>query len=274
MKIGKALLHDIMEFDANDGTLAFWWLGQLGYAIKSKSALIMIDPFLSEHPGRRIPPLLRADDLSPADYILGTHDHTDHIDRAAWADAARLNPRVKFIVPEAHISSLSSACVIDRTRLIGLNDATVFRDDNIGLAVSGIAAAHEFLDRDPESGLYPALGYVIGLNGFRIYHSGDCCIYEGLTSSLLRAGPFDLMFLPINGRDGARYRAGIIGNMDFREAADLAGTLKPSLVVPGHYEMFENNREDPMAFVEYLEAKYPDQAFYLGAHGEKVVLTK
>jgi len=65
--------------------------------------------------------------------------------------------------------------------------------------------------------------------------------------------------LPINGRDGARYRRDCIGNMTFQEAADLAGELRPRFVLPGHWDMFADNPGDPDAFSDYLDAKYPGQ---------------
>ena len=67
------------------------------------------------------------------------------------------------------------------------------------------------------------------------------------------------MFPPINGRDAERLRDNCIGNMTYQEAADLVGVLKPGLAVPGHYDMFAFNGEDPRKFVDYVEIKYPEQ---------------
>ena len=44
--------------------------------------------------------------------------------------------------------------------------------------------------------------------------------------------------------------------MTFQEAADLAGELKPRIVIPGHWDMFRDNPGDPEAFKDYIEAKY------------------
>ena len=51
-------------------------------------------------------------------------------------------------------------------------------------------------------------------------------------------GPFDVLFLPINGRDPAR---GVPGNMSAAEAVDLAAAVRPRFVVPHHYDMFTFN---------------------------------
>ena len=74
---------------------------------------------------------------------------------------------------------------------------------------------------------------------------------------LRRLGPIDAALLPINGRDGKRYRRSCIGNMTFQEAADLAGELRPRLVIPGHWDLFADNPGDPEAFADYIDAKYP-----------------
>ena len=50
--------------------------------------------------------------------------------------------------------------------------------------------------------------------------------------------PFDVLFLPINGRDPAR---GVPGNMTAAEAVDLAARVRPRYLVPHHYDMFTFN---------------------------------
>jgi L-ascorbate metabolism protein UlaG (beta-lactamase superfamily) len=76
---------------------------------------------------------------------------------------------------------------------------------------------------------------------------------------LLSFGKIDIQLLPINGRDGSRYRRNCIGNMTYQEAADLAGEVGPGLVIPGHFDMFADNSEDPNAFADYIDAKYHDR---------------
>ena len=139
-------------------------------------------------------------------------------------------------------------------RAVGMNSGEQVRIGDV--TVHAVAAAHEFLARDPATGLYPCLQYIIEGNGIRIYHAGDTLRYEGMLLTLQQFGRFDAALLPINGRDGKRYRSGLIGNLTFQEAADLAGELRPRLVIPGHWDMFPGNTGDPEAFADYLEAKY------------------
>ncbi len=270
MKKNEYLINEINQCNPDMGTAAFWWLGQLGFALKLGKKTFYLDPFLSEHSNRKILPLLKPQEVTNADYIIGSHDHIDHIDREVWHQLSVSSPDAKFIVSRLLIPSLSNDLAIPKDRFIGFDDGiTLHLTDNI--KVSGIAAAHEFLDRDPDTGAYPYLGCVIEGNGCTLYHSGDTCIYEGLYQKLRKFGKIDIMFLPINGRDARRYSSNIIGNMTYQEAVDLAGTLKPCLVVPAHYDMFEKNKENSILFADYITVKYPGISYWIGDHGEMVL---
>jgi L-ascorbate metabolism protein UlaG (beta-lactamase superfamily) len=120
-----------------------------------------------------------------------------------------------------------------------------------GFAVRAVPSAHERIDRNP-AGNHLYLGYVIECGGFRLYHSGDSLAYDGLTEEL-GDEPFDVLFLPINGRDPAR---GVPGNMTAAEAVDLACRVRPRYVVPHHYDMFTFNTV-PVATFEAEARRLP-----------------
>lgn len=245
------ILNCFSELIPNQGELAVCRLGQHSFLVKGGTTLIAVDPYLSANPERLIPPLIQAKDFAGVDLILCTHDHSDHLDRPALAAMAEASPDALFIVPEAVRHTITE---IPPDRLIGLNDGEELEIDDI--VIRGIASAHEFLDRT-ESGLYPYLGYVVTMNDVTFYHSGDCCVYDGLLPLLKDAEP-DLMLLPINGRDATRYASNWIGNMTYQEAADLAGWCWTKCVIPGHYDMFAVNQEDPQLFLDYMAVKYPE----------------
>jgi L-ascorbate 6-phosphate lactonase len=268
-KSGKELAAEIKATTTPHGSYAFWWLGQLGYAIKLGDAVIYIDAFLSPHKARQIEPLLSARDLVGADLILGTHDHMDHIDHPVWETLAKLDPNAVFVAPAPFAEELQDGLGIGPGKLIAA-------EENITIEVSGIkitpiAAAHELLQYI--DGRSAFLSYVIEGNGCKLFHAGDTCIYEGYLTKLKALGRFDVAFLPINGRDAIRYRSNCIGNMTYQEAVDLAGALRPLLTVPGHYEMFANNSCDPELFRDYLDAKYPGLDCWLGGHGQRIMKT-
>ncbi len=269
MQTGKALIGDINRCKVDNGQCALWWLGQHSFIIKLGSKILYVDLFLSPLPDRRVPPLLKPEEIHHADFFLGTHDHADHIDRDIWPALAGASPGAKFVVPEKVHSQLSKDLKIPADRFVGLDDQKSFETE--GLKITGIAAAHEFLDRDPASGQYPYLGYVIEGNGRTIYHPGDCCIYEGLLTKLKRWS-FDVVLLPINGRDAKRFAAGCIGNMTYQEAADLAGGLEPKLTIPAHFDMFAMNQENPALFIDYMKVKYPHLKTHLCEYAKSLLI--
>lgn len=269
MKKGMDLIQEINNCKTGGKALAFWWLGQIGYALKLGDLIIYLDPFLSQHPDRKVPSLLKPEEVTNADYIIGSHDHLDHIDREVWHSLSLSSPKAKFVVPKLLVPLLSKELDIPFERFIGLDDGISYKASD-KLKISGIAAAHEFLDKDPVTGGYRYLGFILEGNGCSLYHSGDTCIYEGMLDKLKKWDRLDVIFLPINGRDGKRYKNNIIGNMTYQEAVDLSGALRPGLVVPAHYEMFDGNTQDPNEFADYLEAKYPGVQYWIGSHGTMV----
>ena len=226
-----------MALPVPEGHVRLWRLGQSGFLLRGASATVCLDPFLSDMPGRVARSIVAAADMEGVDVFYGSHDHPDHIDKAAWQTLGRKNPGAVFIVPGLLRERLAQETGLPVERFLGLED-----------------------------------GCVREMEGTRLYHPGDTCLYEGLAEKLRCAGPLDAMLLPINGRDGARYQSGILGNMTFQEAADLAGLLCPHLAVPTHYDMFQGNLEDPENFTRYLRAKYPKQRFWIGKIGEYTTL--
>lgn len=264
------LIEDVLAYNPKKGQLAFWWLGQLGYVVKTKSVTLCFDPFLKPDDRRTVPPLLAPEELRGMDYVFGSHNHSDHIDHFAWPKIAKADEKTKFVVPCKILPKLAVTLDIPLERFIGLDEAIGFKNNEQGITIDAIASAHEFLAPDPITGFHDNLGFIVNCDGLRIYHSGDTCKYEGLETKLKILSPFDVMFIPINGRDAERYTDNCIGNMNFAEAVDLTGAVKPALVVPGHYEMFEANSENPSKFTDYLEAKYKGQCYWVGSHGERI----
>ncbi|MFC1675662.1 MBL fold metallo-hydrolase [Planctomycetota bacterium] len=271
MLTGKELLAQIDLTQLPPGQVALWWAGQQGYIIKTAQTVIYLDVFFSPHPRRQIPLLIPPEFANNADIVFGTHDHKDHIDRQSWPALAKASPQATFVVPELLRTDLAEDLNIPAERFIGINDCQTTQLK--GLKITGIASAHELLERDENTGLYPYMGYVIEADGFYLYHCGDCCIYEGLQTKLKQFS-IDLSMLPINGRDAVRLARGCIGCMTYQEAADLAGAIESKLTLPGHYDMFADNSEDPKLFTEYMKVKYPHLQTKICQHAQRLILNR
>ena len=259
---GTALFKSVKDCSA---PAAFWWLGQASFIVKLGNTVLLIDPFLTPMEERRVPPLFRAEDAAGiVDLVFCTHDHLDHIDPLAIPVLAK-HTAAKFVAPRAHAKRMHSLGV-PADRLLAMNDAET--DPVAGVTIHAIKSCHEFFDRTTD-GLFPYLGYVIEGAGKIIYHSGDTVWWEGLQGRLSRWS-FDILFLPINGRDAKRYKENCIGNMVYQEAADLAGGLNVKFTVPMHYDMFASNAENPQLFVDYVNVKYPGRRTWVGQPTECV----
>ena len=215
----------------SDGKISLTWLGQMGLLIKTDSTSLCVDYFASPMEGRLVAPPVPAGGLKGIDAFVGTHNHIDHIDHDAWKIWAKNKPDAKFIFPRKHMESVLKDGIA-KENAIGLNDGESYQ--------TGDVTIHAI----PEAG------------GIRIHHAGDTVRYEGMLGKIKQFGKIDVQLLPINGRDAKRYRQNWIGNMTYQEAADLAGDVMPSLVIPGHWDMFEINGEDPVLFADYIDAKY------------------
>ena len=269
MLTGKELIDDIDQADVSPGRVAFWWLGQHSFIFKMGKRILYVDPYLTAKDARLVPPMVRPNDMSHADLVIGTHDHGDHIDRKVWPDIAT-STGATFAVPDLVRDSIIREQGIPAERILGLDDGTSVEFEE--LRITGVAAAHEFLDQDPATGKFPYLGVIIEANGSKVYHAGDTVKYEGLESRLKNHMPIDLALLPINGRDAERLASGTIGNMTYQEAVDLAGAIQPRLTVPTHYDMFAHNQEDPQLFVDYAHVKFPKLEVMICPYGAKVEL--
>jgi len=265
--MGQDLLREVDALRLAPGAAAFWWLGQLGYIVQVGDITLYFDPYLAPSERRLVPPLLKPEEVTNARWVFGSHDHGDHIDPVAIRGIAAASPQARFVCSRAAARHLLELGVAEG-RILALDEGMTHEEG--GVRITPIAAAHEFLDHDPALG-YPYLSFIVEVGGVTVYHAGDTLCYEGLLTKL-RRWSIDLAFLPINGRDAVRYARHCIGNMTYQEAADLAGALRPRLTVPGHYDMFANNSENPQLFADYFAIKYPGLAYWLGGHGELVVL--
>lgn len=267
MKTGIGLIKEINNKKLKTGQLAFWWLGQHSFVVKIKDMIIYLDPFLTAMKFRQVAPLLKPEQVKNAGIITGSHDHADHIDRKALPGMMKASPNAILIVPKATLNDIKKLD-IDSSRIRGLDDNHSIEVKNV--KITAIKAAHEFFDRN-KNNEYPFLSYILETDGITIFHAGDTCVYDGYAKKL-QEWKITVAFIPINGRDAKRLKAHCIGNMTYQEAVDLAGSIRPALTVPAHYEMFATNSENPALFADYMDVKYPDLKYWIGKHGECVVV--
>lgn len=276
----RNIAQDIAAAQLPPHTVAMWWLGQASVALRAASTTVYVDPFFSRHPDRLVPPPFAPATAPPADYVLCTHEHIDHFDPQTLAGLAQASPRALFVVP-LPIVEQARALGIRPERVLGTQPGEVVHLGAITLfsvpACHGLKAPpatydFDFVEHEGKN-LYRYLGYILEMAGVRIYHAGDTVIYDGLVERL-RELEIDIAFLPINGRSYFREQRDIVGNMDEREAADLAAAAGVKLLVPIHYEMFAANQGRPGTLVEYVQARHSELSCLIPAHGRRFTFMK
>ena len=135
---------------------------------------------------------------------------------------------------------------LDRARLIPTIGNETFRVGN--LLVHSLPSAHPTFEITAK-GEYPFIGFLIEVDGLRLYHSGDTLVYPGLDARLRDFAPH-IMFLPINGTDARRDALHVPPNMNAAESVALAKSVGTGMIIPHHYDMFTFNTADVNDFVK------------------------
>jgi L-ascorbate metabolism protein UlaG (beta-lactamase superfamily) len=269
----QALLDDIARA-RSAGCPRVWWLGQSGFLVVTPEATILFDPYLSDSLTKKyaatdkphtrlteqvIDPAL----LTGIDIITSSHNHTDHLDAETLLPLFASNPLAKLVIPRAN-----RAFVLERLgpvddRLVEIDAGKPCVIGNVTL--HGIPAAHNTVERD-ENGCCKFLGFVAQAGGLTFYHSGDTMMHDGLIPAIAPFRP-DVAFVPINGYKPERR---VAGNLDGREAAEVAKAIGANLAIPHHFDMFAFNTVSPDLFT--TECQRLGQAFKVLVNGEGIDL--
>ncbi len=241
------------------GAVQLWWLGQAGYAFKTASGqVVVVDPYLSDaaerlHGFKRMMPTPIAAEDVRADWVIFTHEHTDHFDPDTIPVIARNNPNCRFAGPEGCQEPMRQAG-IDAARSRLLRPGTNPLADS--LTVRAVPADHGDLSAS-------ALTIVLDLDGRCIFLSGDTAL-RFTTFTPLFTPRLDLMVTCING---------VYGNLSHIDAAMLVQIARPRRALPCHFWMFvEHGAGDPAGFRNAVKHLAPETTPLVLKPGEGFLL--
>jgi L-ascorbate metabolism protein UlaG (beta-lactamase superfamily) len=241
-----ALLADV-EIARDEPGVHVWWLGQSGFLVGTESRHLLVDPYLSDsltekYAGTGTPHVrmtrrvVAPERLAFVDVVLSTHGHTDHLDGATLRAIG-----APLVCPSGAVELARERSGGDVT---GLSEGSGV--EIAGFRVEAVPAVH------PGG---HCVGYVVSVDGRRLYHSGDTTWVDPGVRGV------DAAFVPINGK---------LDNLDGHQAAQLAHTVEAALAVPCHYDMFEFNTASPHAFV--AECEHLGQPYRVLRQGERLSL--
>ncbi len=275
-RLSGGVLERLAALPMGTGQLAASWLGQSGFAIRHVDTTILVDPFLAPYQGRLYDAALTPDAAQGISAVLCSHEHLDHFDAISAPAIAAASPGAVFVVPTPIVDMVTEVGIAP-DRVIGLQPGEA--TDIGGLTVRGVPAMHGVTPDDAygfgeaiSQGLVRFLGYAIEAGGVRIYHAGDTIAFDGMAEQL-RALGVEVALLPINGRDPEREALGIVGNLDHREAAQLASEIGVDLLIPMHHDLFAGNRGHPSQLIEIAEREYPNVPIFLPVRNRPFLLS-
>ncbi|MFL5926067.1 MAG: MBL fold metallo-hydrolase [Gaiellaceae bacterium] len=270
-----------------DRSLRLWRLPQAGFVIRSPARTVVVDPWLSDalerstaaddHPVQRAAALpCSVADLPVIDLVCCTHEHPDHLDLETLQIVAARSPETMFVVP-APLAGIVAGAGIDAARVVGAEVEE--RRAVAGVDVLALPARHRLAPDAPDgydferdaAGHHHAVGYVLGLGGVTVFHSGDTIRFTG-DADRLRREQIAVALLPVNGRDAQREARALVGNLRPSEASALAAEASIPHLVPCHYDGVVGNTGDPGAVVDHVvEHALPVTVHVVGSAG--VVVT-
>lgn len=206
------------------------YFGHSAFLIQSGDFKGLIDPFFTGNSHTSTKPK----DLKDISHIFISHGHGDHMGDTE-AIAKRWN---SLIICNFEISNYLSQKGL-KTHPLHIGGRRKFDFGLVkmtpALHGSGIQDGNKMV----EGGL--AGGFIIEINGKKIYHAGDTGL--SMEMKLLERENIDLALLPIGGNF----------TMDIEDAILAVDFIKPRKVIPIHYKTFDVIDVDPEEFKEKVK---------------------
>lgn len=194
------------------------WLGQSAVKIDAPGKVIYIDPYRLKGGDR-------------ADLILITHAHSDHFSP----------PDINKILSEGTIVIAPQDC-LQQIKNLESEKTVVLKPGmkkQFGDILIEAVPAYNVVKTSFHPRANQWVGYVITIQGIRIYHAGDT---ERIPE--MKDVRCDIAMLPL----GQTYTMNSI-----QEAADAALDIKPKVVIPIHYGMYEGSQQDALLLHKLLK---------------------
>lgn len=259
----SGLMQQIKEFRVEKGSVAMWWLGQNGYIFKSpEGTTVSVDLYLTHSCEtlrtdvdlrRVVPILIEPKDLT-IDIFTCTHNHQDHTDPETIR-ALRHKDTMRFVgpIPSCEVYAAEG---VESGRIARVWPKEEFEERDFRL-IGTFALPTDDTDLNH-------MGFIFQFgNGPKFYITGDTDYHE-LLASAGKHEP-DVMITCINGG---------FNNLSHWEAAELAGKVKPKVAIPCHYDMFADNRIDPLQFRSAMAMQGVKVGYQELSHGKPFVYSR
>lgn len=199
------------------------FLGHSTVLVRLGGVVVLTDPVLRGSVAgvvRRMAPPVDPSGVGPAEIVLISHAHHDHLDLHTLR---HLPPGYTLVVPRGvgrYVGDVGAG------RVVQLSEGDEV--EVLGLQVAAVRAIHEGR-RHPFGPPAEALGFVVSSVDQSVYHAGDTALYPEMVHLAERS--IDVALLPVWGW-GPRLGP---GHLDPETAAVAAALIRPGVAVPVHW---------------------------------------
>ena len=267
------LIRDVEAADPD--TVAVWYLGCNGFVIKgSGGTTVFVDPYvgLGDPPRtvRMIPVPFDPADVTEADAVLATHEHTDHVHGPSQAPILA-NTGAEFVAPDDSVAVAREEAWTDEWDVDDDQFVTVEEGDvrELGEFTLHVETAH-----DPDA-THP-VSYVFEHTSGTIFHGGDTKPDPDF-SDIGEEYDIDLGILAF----------GSVGNIpdketghpvrtkwyaDENQIVKAASDLRLDRLLPSHWDMWKGLTADPTALTDHARSFESPERLELVEIGDRVDL--
>jgi L-ascorbate metabolism protein UlaG (beta-lactamase superfamily) len=185
------------------------------------SKKVLIDPFIERGSVLATNP----------DIVAVTHGHSDHL-----GETVALNRKTVAITEIARYLKAKGLPVES------MNIGGTIRVDGVSFTMTAAMHSTTVEEAGPGFSAGTAAGFVIGMDGVKVYHAGDTALFSDMKLIGELYHP-DIALLPIGGRF----------TMGFAEAMMAANFIGAKTVIPIHYDTWDRISADPLQFKKAIE---------------------
>ncbi|MEZ3115075.1 MBL fold metallo-hydrolase [Halobaculum sp. MBLA0147] len=249
---------------ADPDGLSLWYLGCNGFVVRAADgSTLWIDPYVGTgdppRTVRMVPVPFDPRDVTAADAVLATHEHTDHVHGPSQAPILAETDADFYAADDSLAVAREDERWTDRWDVSDEQFVEVAEGDS--LDVGGIEI--DVVDVHDPDATHP-VGYLLQYDGTTVFHGGDTKPHEGFAAV---GETYDV--------DLAIVAFGSVGTVpdketgepvetkwycDENEAVRVARALQADRLLPTHWDMWKGLTADPSALHEHVRSfEFPDR---------------